>query len=214
MSTANKPTIKRALIVVDVQNEYFTGDLLIEYPDPKVSLRNIGRAMDAATAAGIPVLKVQHSAPETAPIFARGSHNWQLHEVVASRPASHHIEKKMASVFTGTDAATWLKLHDINTITIVGYMTHNCNASTIFEAAHNGYEVEVLHDASGSLPYENAAGYASAEEIHRAFSVVFHSNFAAVSTTDGWIEAVQAGVAIEKGNVYASNLAGRAHQAA
>lgn len=214
MSTPATQTVKRALIVIDVQNEYFTGNMLIEYPDPKVSINNIGRAMDAAKAAGIPILTVQHSAAESAPIFARGSHGWKLHDEVASRPADHLIEKNMASIFTGTDAAAWLTQHEINTISIVGYMTHNCNASTIYEAAHNGYAVETLHDASGALPYENAAGYASAEEIHRAFNVVFHSNFAAVSTTDAWISALQEGKALEKSNVYVSNQAGRQHDKA
>jgi hypothetical protein len=65
--------------------------------------------------------------------------------------------------------------------------------------------VEFLSDASGSPSYENAAGKASAEEIHRVFSTVFHSNFAAVATTDDWLAAVRAGRALEKDNVYLSN---------
>lgn len=216
MTTSNtvKNTVKRALIVIDVQNEYFTGNMLIEYPDPKVSLHNIGRAMDAAKVAGIPVLVVQHSASESSPIFARGSKSWELHDVVASRHADHHIEKNMASVFTGTDAAAWLQKNEINTLSIVGYMTHNCNASTIYEAAHNGYQVETLSDATGSLPYANAAGYVSAEEIHRAYSVVFHSNFAAVATTDNWLAAIREGVALPVSNVLESHLAGRQRKAA
>ena len=209
MTTTTNATVKRALIVIDVQNEYFTGNMQISYPDPQVSLQNIGRAMDVAKAAGIPVLVVQHSAPENSPIFARGSKTWELHEVVASRHADHRIEKNMASVFTGTDAADWLKKHEINTLSIVGYMTHNCNASTIYEAAHLGYQVETLSDATGSLPYENAAGYVTAEEIHRAFSVVFHSNFAAVASTDSWIAAVESGKSLSKGDVYSSHMAGR-----
>ena len=40
---------KRALIVIDVQNEYFEGALPISDPPPETSLANIGRAMDAAT---------------------------------------------------------------------------------------------------------------------------------------------------------------------
>ena len=49
---------KRALIVIDVQNEYVTGNLRIEYPDVQLSLRNIARAMDAAHDAGIPVVVI------------------------------------------------------------------------------------------------------------------------------------------------------------
>ncbi len=55
---------RRALIVVDVQNEYVAGGLRIEYPPVEASLRNIGSAMDAAAAAGIPVIVVQQMAHE------------------------------------------------------------------------------------------------------------------------------------------------------
>jgi nicotinamidase-related amidase len=198
-------TPRRALIVIDVQNEYFTGQMKIEYPPVETSLPNIGRAMDAAREAGIPVVVVQHDAPEASPIFALGSDGWQLHALVAQRAADHRINKKMASVFVGTDLAEWLAANAIDTLTIVGYMTHNCNASTIYEAMHRGLQVEVLQDATGALPYENAAGKVSAEEIHRVFNTVFHSNFGAVASTEEWRSAVRDGRKLERDNIYLSN---------
>jgi len=88
---------------------------------------------------------------------------------------------------------------------VVGYMTHNCNAATLFEARHLGLNAEFLADATGAVPYANAAGRASAEEIHRVFSVVFESNFAAVVRTEQWIAAVQSGQALPRDSVMASN---------
>jgi nicotinamidase-related amidase len=196
---------RRALVVIDVQNEYVTGKLRIEYPPVETSLHNIGRAMDAAREAGVKVVVVQHDVPEGAPIFAKGSDGWKLHPVVESRADDHRINKTMASAFTGTDLKAWFDAQEIDTLTIVGYMTHNCDASTIYEAAHAGYQVEFLSDATGSLPYANAAGKASAEEIHRVFSTVFHSNFAAVVKTDEWIVAVAEGRALAADNIYLSN---------
>jgi nicotinamidase-related amidase len=196
---------RRALLVIDVQNEYFTGNLQIEYPPTTISLNNIGVAMDEASAAGIPVIVVQHDTPEGAPIFAKGSHGWQLHPEIARRPADHHINKTMASAFTGTDLAEWLSAKGIDTLTVVGYMTHNCDAATIYHASHAGLKLELLEDATGALPYENAAGKASAEEIHRVFCTVFHSSFAAVTATKNWVAAVKEGQPIEQDNVYLSN---------
>ena len=203
-------TPRRALIVIDVQNEYFAGgNLPIEYPPVGDTLPQITRAMDAAHAAGVPVVVVQHTAPAGAPVFDKATDRWQLHPEVARRPADHYVEKRMASVFTGTGLADWLAAKGINTVAVAGYMTHNCTASTIYEASHRGLAVEFLTDASGALPYANAAGRASAEEIHRVFSVVFHSNFAAAVPTADWIAAVQAGEPLTKDNVYASNLRAR-----
>jgi hypothetical protein len=65
--------------------------------------------------------------------------------------------------------------------------------------------VEFLHDASGSVPYANRAGFASAEEIHRVFSVVQQSNFAAVLSSDEWMECLATGQMVEKDNVHASH---------
>src|SRR5688500_1643246 len=121
---------RRALLVIDVQQEYFEGGgLPIEYPPIERTLPNVTRAMDAAQAAGIPGVVVQHSSPTGAPVFAPGTPTWELHPEIARRPRSHDITKSLASVFTGTDLADWLGGHGIDTLTIVGYMTHNCDAS-------------------------------------------------------------------------------------
>jgi len=205
---------RRALLVIDVQNEYVTGNLHIEYPPLDTSLPNIATAMDAARAAGVPVIVVQHDAPEGFPVFAQGSPGWQVHPIVAGRHADHRINKSMGSVFAGTDLRQWLSAHAIDTLAVVGYMTHNCDAATIYHAAHDGLNVEFLSDATGALPYENAGGRASAEEIHRVFCTVFHSNLAAVSTTGDWVAAVRDGRALETDNIYLSNLRARTIEAA
>lgn len=201
---------RRALIVIDVQNEYFAGGgLPIAAPPIATSLTHITRAMDAARAAGVPVIVVQQTAPAGAPVFDRGTPGWALHPEIAKRPHDHFIEKQWPSAFTGTDLADWLSAHAIDTLVVVGYMTHNCVASTVFEACHRGLQVEFLHDASGSLPYRNAAGEMSAEETHRVFSVVFHSRFAAVASTADWTRAVAERIALPRSNIMASSRAAR-----
>lgn len=200
---------RRALLVIDVQNEYFTGQLPIAHPPVTESLPNIVRAMDAARAHGVPVVVVQHGAAPAAPAFAHGSAGWQLHPEVAARARDLLLSKSQPSVFADTGLAGWLAARAIDTLTVAGYMTHNCNASSVYEAFHRGLTVEVLGDASGALPYANAAGQASAEEIHRVFGVVFHSNFAAVAATAQWIEALRAGTALPRDNVLQSNRRAR-----
>lgn len=192
---------RRALIVIDVQNEYFTGQLPIEYPPREQSLANINQAMDAATAAGIPVIVIQQSSPADAPAFAKGSHGWQLHESIRQRSHEAHFEKPLPSAFSDTGLADWLAERQIDTLAVVGYMTHNCNDTTIKHAFDRGMQVEFLHDASGTVSYANKAGYASAEEIHRVFCVVEHSRFAAVLATQEWVQALASGQSPERGNI-------------
>lgn len=196
---------RRALIVIDVQNEYVDGRLLIEHPPVEDSLAAIGRAMDAAVAHGVPVIVVQNTGPAGSPLFAKDTHAWQLHPVVAARRRDHLMEKRLPSAYTGTDLAEWLQKHEINTLSVCGYMTHNCVDSTVKHALHNGTAVEVLHDAIGSVPYANGFGSASAAEIHHAFCVVMQSRFAAVMTANEWIQVLQGHRQPERDTIFGSN---------
>ena len=204
---------RRALIVVDVQNEYFTGNLQIEYPPSSGSLANIATIMDAAAAAGLPVAVIQQDSPASAHAFAVGSHGWQLHDDVARRHRDALFNKPLPSAFSETGLAEWLEAHDVDTVTVVGYMTHNCNDTTIKHAFDRGLAVEFVHDASGSVSYANRAGYASAEEIHRVFSVVEHSRFAAVLSTGEWLHALATGAVPERGDIIGSYRAAQARKA-
>jgi nicotinamidase-related amidase len=203
------PQPRRALIVIDVQNDYFGEALPIEFPDPQQSLANIGKMMDAANSARIPVVVVQNILPKQSPIMAEGTIGCALHETVSSRPRSHFVSKRMPNAFSNTDLDEWLRLHTIDTLTVIGYMTHNCNLSTMLHAFHNGYTVEYISDASGSVPYENRAGRATAEEIHRVMCVVLQSRFAAVMSTAEWVEMLAARTESERDSIYLSNRRAR-----
>ena len=54
-------SMKQALLVIDVQNEYFTGALPVTYPSG--SLENITKAMDHANRLQVPVVVIQHTNP-------------------------------------------------------------------------------------------------------------------------------------------------------
>lgn len=200
---------RRALIVVDVQNDYNGGNLPIEFPNVQNSLSNIGKVMDAAHATSIPVVIIQNILTPDAPYMAEGSHGAALHEVATSRPHDHYIAKKLPSAFSGTGLEEWLRQRDIDTISVVGYMTHNCNLSTMLHAFHSGFSVEFLSDASGSISYENRAGRASAEEIHRVISVVLQARFAAVMSSEEWIESIRRNTTPERDSIFRSNQRAR-----
>ncbi len=203
-------TPKRALVVVDVQNDYDRGGALeIAHPPFGETVQNIGRAMDAARTAGIPVVVIRMDLPESAPVFAKGTHGADLHPEVARRPSDAVMSKRLPSAFTGTDLETWLRARGVDTLSVIGYMTHNCDMSTVVHAMHMGFSVEILSDATGSVPYMNSAGSATAEEIHRVMLVVMQARFAAVCTTSEWIAHVQANGRPPIGNIVASFNAAR-----
>ena len=69
---------RRALVLVDVQNEYARLPLRIRYPRLRDCLRQIERALDAAEKAGLPVVCVQHAGPPGGAIYAPGGKGYDV----------------------------------------------------------------------------------------------------------------------------------------
>jgi nicotinamidase-related amidase len=181
--------MNRALLVIDVQNEYFTGALPITYPAG--NLANITRVMDVAAAQGIPIVVVQHTFPNPdAPFFKRDTYEWQVHAEVVDRKHDLLIEKNFPGSFTGTELEFWLKEHNIDTVVIAGYMSHMCCDTTSRQAMHLGLTVEFLSDATGTLAVSNTAGSVSDEELHRSILVAQQMMISTVMTTDEWVDRV------------------------
>jgi nicotinamidase-related amidase len=178
--------MKRALLVIDVQNVYFSEGLKVVHPAG--SLDNILKAMDEAAARSIPVIVIQHSA--ATPLskgFQKGSTSWKLHPEIEHRPRSILIEKTFPGSFTGTNLESWLRERQIDTVAIAGYMTQMCCDTTARQAFHLGFAVEFLSDATGTLAISNSAGSVTAEELHRAILVTQAMRFSKVMTTKDWL---------------------------
>jgi nicotinamidase-related amidase len=181
--------MKRALLVIDVQNEYFSGLLPITHP--KGHLTNILRSMDAAAAHAIPTVVIQHTFPQPdKPFFQRGTPQWELHPEVLARPHDLLIEKNLPGSFTGTALESWLRAQEIETVVIAGYMTHMCCDTTARQAVHRNFTVEFLSDATGTLPLSNEAGEVSAEELQRAILCAQQMLLSEVLSTDTWCRRI------------------------
>ena len=179
----------RSLLVIDVQNEYFVGKLPVSYPEN--SLSNILRVMDSAHMTGVPIVVIQHAAPQLeSSVFRRGSLEWQLRSEVAVRPRAALIHKTLPGSFTGTELESWLRKRNIDTVVVAGYMTQMCCDTTSRQALHLGFKVEFLSDATGTLDVSNAAGTVTAEELHRAILVTQEMRFSEVLTADQWITRI------------------------
>jgi nicotinamidase-related amidase len=183
--------VARALIVIDIQEEYFEGALRVTYPDPRESLSNIVRAMDAATATGVPVVLVRHTGEPEERVFVPGTRGWELRREVTGRPSDLLVDKNQASAFHGTELAAWLRERSIDTVTLAGYMTQNCVDATSRHAVVLGLGVEILSDATGTLGFNTPAGQATAEELHRATLVAQRVGFASVLTTAEWVASAR-----------------------
>lgn len=181
--------MSRALLVIDVQREYFDGAFPVRYPIGHLS--SILEVMDAAQQANIPTVVVRHHQPDPAsPVFRMGSDLWQLHAEVESRPRDILIDKQLPGSFTNTPLDEFLKQRHVDTVCIAGYMTQVCCDTTARQAFHRSYNVEFLRDATGTLDVQNKAGSVTAEQLHESILVAQQMFFSDVIDKQTWLQRI------------------------
>lgn len=171
-----------ALLVIDFQNEYFSGKLPI--PDGMRALENTQRLIDFADRAGFPVIHVQHVAPERSAIFALGSDGVDFHPLMRPRAQDRQLRKTTVSAFASTDLDEQLKAAGIKTLIVSGLMTHACVAGAARDAVPLGYHVIVASDASATRAITRVDGHSvSAQELHESSLASIEDTFGDVMTT-------------------------------
>ena len=144
-------TRRRALIVIDIQNDYFPGG---NYPlwNAEQTLRNIEDAMGRAQARGVPLVLVQHVARGAAPFFNADTPGVDLHPAVqAVLPQAQLVTKGFADSFHETDLEAVLRRLGTEELLLCGMMTQNCVAHTAISKMAERYAVAVLADCCTSV---------------------------------------------------------------
>ncbi len=183
---------KTALIVIDVQNEYFEGKWPI--PDGNVALDNIEAAIEASQQAGAKIIYVQHEVlnPERG-LFIRGTNGFELHPRLTPRPEDQRIVKHYPGSFSKTDLEEILRKEGIETLAISGYMTHMCCDTTAREGFQRDFRVLFLNDATATRDGEHPSlGKIAHGELHRSTLITQASMFAEVLPTQELVERLQA----------------------
>lgn len=135
-----------ALIVIDVQNDYFpTG----AYPlhDTQAVLERTVQAVRSAQAQGLPVVLVQHVAKGPSPFFNADTEGVQIHPLLrAAAPDAPVVVKGHADSFLNTTLHATLAALGVDSLWLCGMMTHNCVTHTALSPQAQGYTVRVLED--------------------------------------------------------------------
>jgi len=176
------PAGKSALVVIDFQNEYFSGRMPI--PDGAAALAKTRELITFADSHKIPVYHVQHVAPAGSPVFAIDGQTVKFHPDMQPRPQDVVLQKSTVSVFARTDLDRQLKKAGIQTLIISGLMTHACVAGAARDAAPLGYNVIVASDASATRAITRANGVSiDKDSLHKAALAEVEDTFGDVLST-------------------------------
>lgn len=180
---------KRALILVDLQNDYF--------PDGKWPLvgidaaaGNAARILAAAREAGDLVIHVRHESTRPgAPFFVPGSDGARTSDVVAASPGEIVVVKNNINAFLRTDLRQVLENAGVDKVTVLGAMSHMCIDAATRAASDFGYPTTVIHDACATRDLAFNGVTVPAAHVHAAFMAALGFAYATLTSTDEYLAA-------------------------
>ena len=158
-----------ALVVIDAQQEYFAPAGKVVLPGGPAAVGRIADALAWARAQGLPVVHVVHESRKPgAAIFAPGSPALEVHPAARPVPGEPVVRKHLPGSFTGTKLEELLRAQAVERVILAGFMTQMCVDTTAREAAHRGFQVTVLSDATAAMAVKGPDGETiPAKQVHR-----------------------------------------------
>lgn len=174
---------RRALLIVDVQNDFCPGGALaVERGDEVVGPLN--HLAEEFLQRGDLVIKSRDWHPSQTKHFAAYGGTWPVHCVQGTGGAEFHSaliddpriviiskgtgDEDNYSAFDGTDLASLLRQNGIEEIWVGGLATDYCVRQTVLDALREGFKVKAVSDAMRAVEREPGDGARAIEEMRRA----------------------------------------------
>ena len=138
--------MKEALLIIDVQNDYFPGGARELYK-PAEALERIKELIAASRESGRLVVYMQHfNGPEDS-FFKEGTPGAEIHAEIAPEDGDRVFVKRLPNSFLNTGLDEYLRGEGVEKLTVCGMMTHMCVDTSVRAASDLGYEVELVKAA-------------------------------------------------------------------
>jgi nicotinamidase/pyrazinamidase len=174
---------RRALIVVDVQNDFCPGGALAVADGDEV-IAPLNRLIAEFLARGEPVYKSRDWHPPQTKHFAAYGGTWPVHCVqnthgaefhadLLDDPRIHVVSKGLGdennySAFDGTDLAAQLRAEGVKEVWVGGLATDYCVKQTVLDALREGFHVRALADAMRPVNLQPGDGQTALAEMRDA----------------------------------------------
>jgi len=183
---------KRALVLIDIQNDYFPGG---KWPLSGIEAAsdNAAQLLAAARAACYLVVHVRHEFPTLdAPFFAPGSDGARIHPKVRNFEGEPFVLKHHVNSFRETDLKAILDRNGVEEVVICGAMSHMCVDAGTRAASDLGYRCDVVHDACATRDQEFEGVVVPAAQVHAAFMAALRFGYARLVTTEEYVRGTHA----------------------
>ncbi len=182
---------KRALIVVDIQNDYFPGGDW-ELSGMNTAADNAAKVVDCARESGDLVIHVRHEFPTNdAPFFRPGSKGAEINVKVQPAANEQVVVKNHINSFRETNLKAILDQNNIDEVVLCGAMSHMCIDAATRAANDFGYKVNVIADACATRDVEFNGVTVPAAQVHTAYMAALGFAYATMHSTDDYLSAAK-----------------------
>jgi nicotinamidase-related amidase len=177
---------KRALIVVDLQNDYLTSG---RFPliGIDAALENASRVVAAARQTGDVVVHVRHESPADATFFAEGTEGAEFTPQMAPQDGEVVVTKRHPNSFRETGLADMLSSAGVEEVTVIGAISHMCIDATARAASDLGYKTTIVEDACATRDLEFKGDAVSADKVHAAYMSALAFGYGQVVSTAAYL---------------------------
>lgn len=169
MNAQQQKTEHTALLIIDVQNDYFPGGKMTLEKSVQAA-ENTRRILEYFRNNHLPVIHIQHiSTNDGATFFLLGTEGAKINHLVLPREDEKVIVKHFPNSFRETDLLNYLQSKNIKNLVITGMMTDVCVESTTRAAFDFGFTNIIIGDATATGNRELNGEVIKAEEVQRSF---------------------------------------------
>lgn len=185
--------MKKGLILVDIQNDYFKGGRH-ELVNPEQAAKHAYEILSFFRKFEWPVYHVQHiSLKQDASFFLPDTPGVDFYDECRPLDQEEIIIKHKPDSFLNTSLKEKLEEKEIDTLLICGMMTHMCIDTTVRSASNHGYSVELIEDACATRDLEWRDVIIPAEQVQSAFMAALDGTFAKVFKGETWLSQTLSG---------------------
>lgn len=140
--------MKQALVIIDVQKDYFENGKM-ELPHSNKILKNILEIRKSFLAKAEPVIYIKQGSNEELGFLIKDTEGAEFHEEIFPKGENNEyiVDKTTPNSFHQTNLEKILVQNQVEQVVIVGMMTHVCVDSTTRRASELGYNPIVIADA-------------------------------------------------------------------
>ena len=157
--------MKPALLVIDVQNEFFNLNQACS-DSLKTAIEYINGAIGLFRKKNLPIVVIQHKSEEEG--LVPGKSGFDVPQSVKLEPQDIHIVKTYGNSFNKTGLAEKLRELGVDTVIVTGFCAEYCVLSTYRGAQDCDFTPVILR---GSLASDNAEHIRFVEEITETISL-------------------------------------------